>query len=292
MSDAVTVTADRRWYRSWRIRSLLWGWTCCALPLIAGFTWMCVLWAWSPIAAVLLGLVLCAELLVAFAAATQPLIATGSVWADFTVDALKKALSVRGDVRWREAGAKTSGGWCRQRYGRDLVVVEIGVFSHDEALAVVAHELGHTKQSPMAGPLLSAGARITAAGWWMWSMRGAGLTTVLLTTAVGALAWACAVLVLRDRLRQVLVVGSLVWLGSTDFGVVVLLVATWTAWRLLAAWCDRVHERLADEAVTVLSGGPELLSRALARLGAGDPPWWRQAFLSHPPVSTRGVAGR
>ncbi len=289
--NGVTVISDRRWYRGWRVRSLLWGWTCCAMPLIAGVLWMYVLWAWSPIAAVLMGLVLCAEVFVAFAAATQPLVTTGSVWSDVTVDALKKALSVRADVRWREAGQRTSGGWCRQRYGRDLVVVETGVFSRDEALAVVAHELGHTKQSPMAGPLLAAGARITVAGWWLWSMRAAGLETALLTAVVGALAWLCAVLVVRDRVRLALVGAAVLWLSSVDLGVAALLLVSWVVWRVLWAWCDRVHERLADEAVRVLSGGEELLFSALSRLGAGNAPWWRQAFLSHPPTSARGAGG-
>ena len=287
----MNIRPDKKWQRGWRVRSLLWGWTCSAMPMLLTCVAAMLLAPWSVAAAVCICVLALCELLLAFTLATQPLIATGSTWADDDIDALKRALSVRAEVRWAQGRDKPTGGSCRQRYGRDLVVIDVDRFSNDQALAVAAHEFGHTKQSPLAAPLLEAGARIAVGAVWLWALRGDGWQQGMITGGVGVLMWIAAILIRTDTLRLGAVSVGCIYLAWMDLCAGVVVCVAWVLWRLLAAMCDRVHERLADEAVRVIPHGDALLNEALRRLGGRDLPWWRQAFMSHPPVSTRG-AGR
>lgn len=234
------------------------------------------------------------EAVLAFAAAIRPTAAEGVLWQHRDLDDLRTQLRVRTEVRIVSNHHKTSGGVCHHRLGRDVVVIDAGLFSHHEQLAVAAHEFGHTKQSPLVAPMLRAAQRVGAVALWVGLLPLDTLVT-LAGLAVGVSLW-LVLLYVRHRWVRV---GSLVlawgwwlWVARGSWSELGVTALVWLVWRLGVAHSQRVSEHHADEAADAVIGGPEALSAALARLSGAPLPSWRQVFSSHPATLRRGANRR
>ncbi len=278
------------WRRGWHLRSIAWGWVgvalCCA-TVSAAAVLLRDAGMWRAVA--FLGLVP-VELAAVFASVTHPGGARGVPMAHPDIERLGRVLRVRADVR-ESPDAEMFGGTCHQRWGRDVIVVTTGDFSHHELLAVVAHEMGHTKQSAIAKAAWRPAKRMLWAAVWVWGLAGhwwwqAGGVVV----GMALVAWLLFFSGVRLRvLAQLVAWGVWVWqLAPEPLWPLVAGAVTWFGLHLAQVAHSRVSELLADEAVRVLPRGPEALSSALARVEGPKGPWWRRALSTHPHPTSRG----
>lgn len=231
------------------------------------------------------------EAVLVFAAAVRPVSKEGTQWHHRDLDELRTQLRVRTEVRIVNNPGKTSGGSCQHRWGRDVVVLDAGLFSHHEQLAVAAHEFGHTKQSPLVAPMLRAAQKVAAVALWVGLLPDAALTAMTGLT-FGLILWLLLLYVGNRWVRvgaMVLAWGWWLWITKGPWVELAATAVLWVLWRLGVAYSKRVSEHHADEAARAVAGGPEALSAALARLSGSPLPWWRQAFSSHPVTLRRGA---
>jgi hypothetical protein len=239
---------------------------------------------------VLVGALIPLEATLTFAAMLQPKNSEGALWQHRDLDALRHQLRVRSDVR-TAVRATGVGGRCQQRWGRDVVVIDAGVFTHHEQLAVIAHEFGHTKQSPLTRPAVKAAETVLLTALWV-GLLPSSLLTVTLGLLIGATLWVGLLYARRRVTRQIAIAAAWIWwLWQAREQVAVLAVAggLWLAWKVAVAWSQRVAEHLADEAAIAVQAGPVALSSALTKLSGGPAPRWKTAFASHPPHHRRGA---
>jgi hypothetical protein len=234
------------------------------------------------------------ELTLAFASMVRPVATEGAPWRHPDLAALKQVLKVRADVRIVEGERKTSGGRCQHRLGRDVVMIDARLFSHHEQLAVVAHEFGHTKQSPMVAPVLRCIESVLFAALWVWLLPSdvmiAGLGLML-----GAALWMSLLYASRPWTRRAALVtawGWWCWSVAESWPELCLAGVAWIVWRLAVTFSQRVSEHLADEAVAAVAEGPAALSAALARLSGSKTSRWRELMSSHPAQHRRGANRR
>lgn len=234
------------------------------------------------------------EALLALSSGTARVTHSGAVLADPNTETLKRQLRARADIRVSE-DTNMFGGACAQRWGRDSIVVAVGDFDQRELLAVIAHELGHTKQSVLSKVLTPRVARLGLVAMWLWGLDGNWLKLGL-GVVIGVLLWVWDLYCTTWRVRVVsqVVVWACWWWWLAGKVIVPLVVALvlWVAWQAVSALWSRVSELLADEAVVAVENGHVALTSALSRVSRRSVPWWRRPFESHPAPNQRGISRR
>lgn len=282
---------DPAWRRRWHLRTLLWGWLHVAVSLIAvsGVIYLLAqLAAWK---AWLLVLLVPLELLHALSAGLLPLSKRGSEIYLAEVEALKVQLRARAVVCATD-DSDFFGGSCARRWGHDLILVATDGLTDHELLAVVAHELGHTKQSVLAKVLQPGIMNVFLAAVWLAGLTGEWWM-LLAGVASGAYLRTWNLYVPQRYLRiacTVLVWAAWWWWFSNRALLLPLLAcALLLTWRALGAAWSRVSELLADEAVIAVHNGHHALSSALESISHPVTPLWRRPFLTHPLPHQRGA---
>lgn len=281
----------RGWRAKWHARNLAWGWAHALLCVLAVYGMARMLWPAGAWRGVLFLAFVPLEVLVAFSSGVARSNHSGSLIHTPETEYLKKQLRARADIRVSD-DAKLFGGACSQRWGRDVVVVAVGDFEKREMLAVIAHELGHTKQSVLAKVLAPGVTRLGLVAMWLWGLdgdwllQGVGVTT-------GAILWVWLLYCPSQRVRWVSLTVAWAawwwWLTGREILPVCVGLVLWLVWQVIAAMWSRVSELLADEAVMAVDNGHAALSSALSRVAGRPVAWWRRPFLSHPEPHRRGL---
>jgi hypothetical protein len=290
----VIVEVSASWRRRWHLRTLMWGWAQVALCVLAVWAMVQLLWPTGVWRVVLFLALVPVEVLIALSAGAARTKHSGAFISSHDVMMLKKQLRARADIRVSE-DAHMFGGACAQRWGRDSIIVSVGDFNDRELLAVIAHELGHTKQSVLSKVLAPSVARLGLVMLWLWGLHGDWLKLGVGVVA-GALLWIWLLYSHSVRLRGVsLVVGWACWwwwLAGKTVAPVLAAIALWLVWRAVGALWSRISELLADEAVVAVEDGHVALSSALSRVAGYSVVWWKRPFASHPEPHKRGTGRR